>query len=121
MLNNRIIRISAQPEDTIAEVFKNFRKDPDEAELIPAKITYHVCRFYRLKNPVSLVNDRPRSDNEFLNEVKKACAEESNRELVNPTLTEVRQLAEEFSPRHIHLVIELPDGEYSLLCSVLRC
>ena len=115
MLNNKILRISAQLEDTLVDLFKSLRNDADGAQHIPAKLASSSCEFYRLKNPVSLVQDGSAlriDSNEFRSQVKNACSEGSNREPVDPIFTDVRSLADELSARHIYLVIEFPDGEY---------
>ena len=101
----------AHLHDTLVKFFTDLRKNAEAAPHIPAKLGSSSCTFYRLKNPVSLIQNGGDSD-EFLNQVKKACSEKSNREHVNPIFTDVRSIAHDFFDRHIYLVIEFPDSKY---------
>ena len=48
----------------------------------------------------------------FLNHVKQACLEESNKVLVSPTMTKVRKLANKIAHDYVYLVINIPDRKY---------
>jgi hypothetical protein len=101
--------VSAELDDSLATLFTLLKKDVNAAELIPTNVTYSVCDFYWLNSPVSLDQDDLQQDDDFLDQVKRTCLEESNRMHVNPILTKVRRLAATFFSDHVYLVIELPD------------
>jgi hypothetical protein len=59
-----------------------------------------------------MVKDRLQPDDVFLDRVKQACLEESNKTSVNASTTMVDQLANKLSYNYVHLVINIPDRKY---------
>ena len=53
-------------------------------------------------------DDWPEGEDVFLNHVKQACLEESNKVLVSPTM-KVRKLAHKIVKDHVYLVINILD------------
>jgi hypothetical protein len=81
------------------------------SRIIPAKVMWNDCTFYKLKKPVLFAQPRFQEGDAFLCQAKQKCKEVENRSHVEPTTTTICQLAEQFSPDHAYLVIELPDRE----------
>ena len=114
--------MSAKLDDSLATFFTRLRKDVNAAELMPTtKVTYSVCEFYQLNSPVLLANDDLQQSDDFLDQAKRTCLEESNRMHVDPITTTVRQLAETFSNNYVRLVIEIPDRKQFWVPSALCC
>ena len=59
-----------------------------------------------------MVKDRSQPDDVFLDRVKQACLEESNKTIVNASTTMVDQLANNLSYNYVCLVIDIPDRQY---------
>ena len=113
IIGRELAYISARLDDSLVALFTHLRNHVDTAELIPA-ISYRKCEFYQLKNPVSMVKDRSQPDDVFLDRVKQACLEESNKTIVNASTTMVDQLANNVSNKYVYLVINIPDRKYHL-------
>lgn len=117
LLGNKPVFVSARLDDSLLKFFIGLRNDVDAAEHIPDNVSYDVCSFYQLENPVSVVGDD--CDDEYQGDfedvsdaVKQACLDESNRMPVNPRSIKVRELAEMFSADHVYLVIDFLDRKY---------
>ena len=109
-----LVYISAWLDISLAALFTRLCKDARTAQYIPATVSYNKCEFYQVKNPVSMVKDRSQPDDVFLDRVKQACLEESNKTIVNVWTTMVDQLANNLSYNYVCLVINIPDRKYHL-------
>lgn len=130
VLGDNVEMVTAQLDDSLARFFQRLQDDVDAARHIPLKVSYTACKFYQMRNPVSVwmadSNDFEDEDkdeggsnsadqdnwDDFLAQARQACLEETNRVLVNPRTTKVRSLAERFSAEDIYLAIEFPDRKY---------
>lgn len=108
--------VSARLDDSLVMFFRGLRDDVDAARHIPANVSYGVCDFYRLENPVSVIGNDSDVDDEYQGDVtdfpdavKQACLDENNRVPVNPRRIKVRELAEKVSGHHVYLVIDFRD------------
>jgi len=96
-------------------ISKVFRYLKDEYADISGKVSYKQCKYYRLKNPVSIPDDVDDAD------IVEECLNESNLEEVSPSKS-LNVLAPELDDRHIYMVIKLPEGApqaYLLIVDVL--
>ena len=114
LLDNHPVLVTTRASYTLLKLFSDLRKDPDAAQYLPKQVAWRTCDFYRLKNPVPLrkgpIGHRSSSDiKDVSDEVKGACLQEDNKEIVNVLETYVKDLAEEFSDDRIYFVIQIPD------------
>ena len=117
LLDNHPVLVTTRASYTLLKLFSNLRKDPEAAQYLPKQVLWRACDFYRLKNPVPLRKGpigHGSSSNlkDLSDEVKEACLQEDNKEIVNALQTYVEDLAEELSDHHIYLVIQIPDREW---------
>ena len=111
LLGNKLVPVSAEPDDPLAMLFTHLPKNVAAAKHLPANVAFDECEFYQLKTPVLLSR----------HDVQQACLEESNRIHVDPIRTSVVLLAPKFSRNYVNLVIELPDRKQIWVPSALCC
>ncbi|KAN0081576.1 hypothetical protein V8E55_009200 [Tylopilus felleus] len=99
---------------TLLKLFSDLRKDPEAAPFLPKHVSWRTCDFYRFNNPVALRKGpigHGSSSNlkDLSDEVKEACLQEDNKEIVNALQTYVEDLADAFVLNKFYLVIKIPD------------
>ena len=116
LLDNHPVLVTTRTSYTLLKLFSDLRKDPEAAPFLPKHVSWRTCDFYRFNNPVPLRKGpigHGSSSNlkDLSDEVKEACLQEDNNEIVNTLQTYVEDLADEFVLNKFYLVIKIPDRE----------
>jgi len=109
VLKTELLALSLSPSARIWKVFTELRSEYVSARTIFHGLSYHDCKYYKLKVPVPVPDDA--SDDAA--EVLQKCLDESNWKEVSYN-TSLSLLSSTLRSDHVYMVIKPPGGELPL-------
>lgn len=107
LVDDQPVPTSAKPDDPLAILFRDLRKDPDASKHIPADLAFQECVFFRLSPPVPFTPGNLESGDGFIVKAIASCKDSKRRTRVEPVQTAVKHLVPEtFSRGSAYLAIE---------------